>query len=149
MRFTHERIFTQKFGWNQKVLSEDDFILACKKFKIGFQFMPLRVSGFYYCVKEGHYIAIDSKLKGWKRPFTIFHELGHFMLHAPESGYTANFSGVLKNSRHEKEADAFAWTCVFPLRLLLAKSNAELMEEEGYMPWMIKRRRKVYERYGI
>lgn len=149
MIFTHEQTFTKKFGWNRKILSEDDFVRACKKFRIGCQFMPLRVRGFYYCVRGAHYIAVDCKLRGWLRPFTMFHELGHFMMHAPESGYTANFAGVGRNTRQEKEADAFAWACVFPLSLLMAKSNSELMEEEGYKPWMVKRRRKVYEQYGI
>lgn len=149
MRFFHEPTFVKKFGWNKRSLTEDDFARACKRFKIGVQLMPLTIKGFYYCVKGKHYIAIDSRLRGLRKRITMFHELAHFLLHAPESGYTANFSGIKRNSKEEREADAFAWACVFPLQLLTEKTNVELVEEEGYTLAMIKHRRKIYERFGI
>lgn len=149
MDFFRETILRLRTGWNIRVQTDGDFVRICKRFKIGVTFMPLSTPGYYYRCNGRDHIAIDSRLKGKKRLFTMFHELGHYLMHAPETGATANFFGVIENSREEQEADAFAWCCLFPLRLALTKTKAELMAEEGYSVREIERRKTIYERYGI
>lgn len=66
--------------------------------------MPLRIGGFYYRVMGRDHIAVDSRLAGKAKLAMIFHELGHFLFHAPDSGAMANFQGVGRRTRKEVEA---------------------------------------------
>ena len=71
--------------------------------------MPLSTGGFYYRVMGRDFIAVDSRLPSAKKLFVLFHELGHFLFHTPESGATANFHSVGRRTRVECEADLFTY----------------------------------------
>ena len=62
MRFSLEKFSNLDIGWNERPLTDDDFYRLCRRFRITVEEIPLRVSGFYYCVMGSHFIAIDSKL---------------------------------------------------------------------------------------
>lgn len=148
MRFLTSKISKLRTGWNQRSLTEDDFYKLCKRFKIMVTEMPLTVSGFYYRVSGRDFIAVDSKLSGQKKLLVMFHELGHFLLHAPDCGETANFHGIQKTSRKEIEADAFALCAVIPKTMLESCSPDELVQE-GIDPDALRERVEVYRRCGI
>lgn len=149
MKFFLTKFENLKCGWNKKMLDESTFFKLCRRFRIKVLFYNQSQNGFHYRCKGQDYIVIDPRLTATKRLFTMYHELGHFLMHAPAYGATANFSGLVKDTATEREADAFALTCLFPLTLLRAKSTSDLITEEGFSLAVIEKRRKIYEQYGI
>jgi Zn-dependent peptidase ImmA (M78 family) len=109
--------------------------------------MPLRTGGFYYRVMGRDFIAVDSRVAGVEKLLVLFHELGHFLLHTPESGATANFHGVGRKTRQEREADAFALCALIPKKRLTSRTAAELVDD-GFPVEMVAERYAVYQRYG-
>src|SRR5690606_32652174 len=138
-----------RFGWNERPLGEADFYRLCRRFKVTVTEMPLRVGGFYYSVIGRHHIAIDSGLPEREKLFVMFHELGHFLLHVPAAGVTANFHGIGTKTRVENEADIFALCSLLPRHILEHHDAAELLETEGLGEEKIAARFAVFEKYGI
>lgn len=148
MLFLLDKISDLRSGWNQKPLTLDDFYRLCKRHQVKVQEMPLRVSGFYYCLRGGHYIAINSRLRPHKKLFVMFHEFAHYLMHAPDTGVTANFHGVGKKTRKEAEADAFALCAIIPKTWIESRSVAEIADEEGIPEDILRERLAVYELHG-
>lgn len=148
MQFIVGKISQLGIGWNERRLDEDDFHNICKRFKISVTEMPLTVSGFYYRVTGKDFIAVNSKLSGPKKTLVLFHELGHFLLHTPDTGATANFHGIGRRSRKEIEADAFALCSIIPRPVLESRSICELIDD-GIDPDALRERVEVYRRFGI
>lgn len=149
MLFFLDQINELRCGWNKKPLTEDVFHRLCKRKKITVTEMPLRTGGFYYCVKGRHYIAIDSRLKYPEKLFVMFHEFAHYLMHAPDTGTTANFHGVGKRTRKEREADAFALCALIPTVWMIERTAEELHDDEGIPVKMLDERREIFEKYRI
>lgn len=149
MRFFLTKISALKCGWNERSLSEEDFYRLCRRHRVTVQEMPLRVSGFYYCMLGRHFIAINSRLRGHAKLFVMFHEFAHFLMHAPDTGTTANFLGVGKKTRKEKEADLFALCAIIPKTRLALDLIEELIDEEGFTRELIYERIKLFHESGI
>ena len=149
MRFLTEKIQQLKIGWNECELTEADFYRLCRRFKIKVVEMPLLTNGFYYRVMGRDFIAVDSRLCREKKLLVLFHELGHFLFHTPESGATANFHGVGRHTRIEQEADVFALCAVIPKKLIETRLAQELISEEGFTPEIVSERLAVLERYSL
>lgn len=149
MRFLTDKISKLNFGWNERPLSEADLFALCKRFKISVQEMPLSVGGFYYRVMGRDFIAVDSKLTRHQRLAVLFHELGHFLFHTPESGATANFHGVGRRTRQEAEADVFAVCAIVPRSLIESRSVQELIDIEGIPVDLVDARFEIFRRYGV
>ena len=147
-----ETISRLRVKWNQRPLTENDFHRLCKSRKITVQEMPLRVSGFYYCVMGRHFIAIDSKLPPTRKLLVMFHEFAHFLLHSPHGPFTANYHGyhgLSGRSRAEMEADAFALCALMPKTWLESDRLAELAEEAGFDMDMVRDRLEIFDRFGL
>lgn len=149
MRFLTEKIKLLKIGWNERELTETDFHRLSRRFKIKVVEMPLLTGGFYYRVMGRDFIAVDSRLPREKKLLVLFHELGHFLFHTPESGATANFHGVGRRTRIEREADVFALCSLIPRKLIETRASHELIDQEGFTPEIVAERLDVLERYGI
>lgn len=149
MLFFLENISRLGCHWNEKPLTEGDFHHLCKRQKVVVEQMPLRVSGFYYCVLGKHYIAIDSKLKHHEKLFVMFHEFAHYLMHAPNTNETANFHGIGKKTRKESEADAFALCALIPKVWIENRTTQELIEDEGLPLKIVADRREIYEMYKV
>lgn len=149
MRFLIDKISQLDIGWNERPLTEADFYLICKRMKIKVVEMPLRVSGFYYRVMGQDFIAVDSRLSGHKKLAVLFHELGHYLFHTPETGATANFHGVGHRTRKECEADIFALCAVVPRIRLMPPDVGALIDEDGFPPEMVKARLEIFRRHGL
>ena len=149
MRFFTDKIIKLRFGWNERPLAEVDFFRLCKRFKITVQEMPLTTGGFYYRVMGKDFIAVDSRLAPQEKLIVLFHELGHFLFHTPETGATANFHGVGHRTRQEIEADVFALCAVMPKSLIANRRPDELVDDDGFTPEMVEERRGIFVRYGI
>jgi Zn-dependent peptidase ImmA (M78 family) len=148
MQFFHDRIIQLGIGWNERPLGERDVALLCRRFKITITELPLRVAGFYYRVMGRDHIAINSRLKGNERLAVIFHELGHFLFHAPDSGTTANFHGVGRRTRKEIEADVFALCALMPAEMIRSRRPDELVDE-GFPPEMVSERMRIFRDHGL
>lgn len=144
-----ETISRLRVRWNERPLTEEDFNRLCKRRKVTVQEMPLRVSGFYYCVMGRHFIAIDSKLTRAKKLFVMFHEFAHYLLHAPDGSATANYHGVGHRTRKEIEADAFALCALMPRVWVESDRFAELAEEAGLDLATVQDRLEIYDRFGL
>ncbi|MBV9217245.1 MAG: ImmA/IrrE family metallo-endopeptidase [Acidobacteria bacterium] len=148
MRFISERIDRLKIGWNKRTLTERDLYRLCRRFRIHVEEMPLRTDGFYYRVIGRDFIAVDSKLPELKKLAVLFHELGHYLFHTPDTGATANFHGVGRRTRKECEADVFALCALIPRPVIETKSVDELIDE-GFTSEMVAARLSVLERHGF
>jgi Zn-dependent peptidase ImmA (M78 family) len=148
MRFLTEKLSHLNIGWNELALTETDFYRICKRFRIKVTEMPLSSGGFYYRVMGKDFIAVDSKLTGPKKLFVLFHELGHYLLHVPDSGVTANFHGVGCKTRKEREADLFALCAILP-KNIIQDQTAQALIDEGFPAEMVAQRFAVYENKGI
>ena len=144
-----ETISRLRVRWNERPLTEDDFHRLCKRHKITVLEMPLRVSGFYYCVMGRHFIAIDSKLPPAKKLFVMFHEFAHYLLHAPSGAATANYHGIGRRNRTEIEADAFALCALMPKPWVESDRFAELAEDAGLELDIVRERLEIYDRFGL
>jgi Zn-dependent peptidase ImmA (M78 family) len=149
MFFSSRKFRQLSIGWNERRLNEADFHRLCRRFKITVEELPLRVSGFYYCMLGRHFIAIDSKLPPRKKLFVMFHELAHYLMHAPNHNETASYHGVGRPTRKEREADMFALVALFPKHLLEQHSPDELIRDEGITPDELAARYALFETHGV
>jgi Zn-dependent peptidase ImmA (M78 family) len=149
MRFFFEKISGLAIGWNERPLSESDFYALCRRFGITVDEMPLSVGGFYYCVMGRHFIALNSGSPPAKKLFVMFHELAHYLMHAPNLNETASYHGVGRQTRKEYEADVFATIALLPQTLIDSKTAAELVDHEGFDPEFVKERLRIMKRYGL
>ena len=148
MRFLTDKLDALKIGWNERPLTEADLYRLCRRSRIRVQEMPLRTDGFYYRVRGRDFIAVNSKLPEVKKLAVLFHELGHFLFHTPDSGATANFHGVGRRTRKECEADIFALCALLPRPLIQERSSEELVDE-GFPQEMIENRLAIFRRFGV
>ena len=149
MRFSLDKFAKLKIGWNQRPLTEADFYRLCRRYKITVEELPLRVGGFYYCVMGRHFIAIDSKLPERRKLFVMFHELAHYLMHAPNHNETASYHGVGRPTRKEREADMFALIALIPRHLLEQHSPDELIRDEGITSDELAARYALFETHGV
>lgn len=149
MHLFAEKIQRLRFSWNKRPLDEADFHKLCKRFRVNVTEMPLQTSGFYYCMKGRHFIALDSRLRGHKKLFVMFHELAHFLMHTPDSGVTANFYGVGQKTRKETEADAFALCALIPKSWIEKRKPNEIREDGEIPETMLAQRLAIYRLYEI
>ncbi|MBV6496219.1 MAG: ImmA/IrrE family metallo-endopeptidase [Acidobacteria bacterium ACB1] len=149
MRSIEEKGRSLRVGWGKRPLTDEDFQRLCKRFRVKVTEMPLNSGGFYYRVKGRDHIAIDSRLSGIAKLKVQFHELAHFLLHAPESGATANFLSVGQKTRVEYEADAFALCALIPRQWLEHRAVEEILGSEDIPQEMLTERLGVFLTYGI
>jgi len=149
MIFFQEKIDRLCVQWNKKPLTEEIFYRLCKRHKVTVHELTLTTSGFYYCVKKKHFIAVDSRLKPPKKLFVLFHEFAHYLMHAPDTGATANFYGVGGRTRKEREADAFALCALMPRTWIEDGTLLENAADEGFPAEMLKERTDLFEKHGI
>jgi Zn-dependent peptidase ImmA (M78 family) len=149
MFFFLDKIAALSIGWNERPLSETDFYRLCKRFKIRVVEMPLRTNGFYYRLRGKDFIAVDSGLAGPQRLLVLFHELGHFLFHTPESGATANFHGVGRRTRQEREADMFALCSLIPKSWIETRSAHQLIDDDGFSSEIVAERCAIFAQHGV
>ena len=147
MQFIAHKLQKLKFGWNERSLTEDDFTALCRRFRISVTEMPLATDGFYYRVKGRDFIAINSRLKGARRLFVMYHELGHFLLHVPDTGATANFHGVGRRTRKEREADIFAICALIPKTKLLDREADP--SDDAFAADLLTKRMRILKERGV
>ncbi len=149
MQFFLTKIEQLGIGWNRRRLTEEDFYTLCRRHKVTIEELPLRVSGFYYSVAGRHFIAVNSNLAVGEKLFVMFHEFAHFLLHAPDSGATANFHGIGRKTRKEREADMFALVALIPQQWLIDRAPGEIIESENVTAEKLRERMEIFNARGI
>lgn len=149
MRSIDEKGRLLRIGWGKRPLTDDDFQRLCRRFRVTVTEMPLNSGGFYYRVKGRDHIAIDSRLSGFAKLKVQFHELAHFLFHAPESGATANFLSLGQKTRVEYEADAFALCAIVPRKWLEERSVEDILASEDIPSEVLTERLGIFLTYGI
>lgn len=138
------------FGWNQRPLTEADCYRICRREKIKIIEYPLESSpGFYMVCKGRPMITIDSRLRGLRRQYVLWHELAHHFLHVPHHATAAHWFRLRPGTKAELEAEAFAVVAMIPEPLLRKMLTWEIEEEFGYTREMLNFRLKVLDTYGI
>ena len=148
MRFLLAKIESLGIPWNRRELTTQDLFRLCRRFRITVQEMPLTVGGFYYRAMGKDCIAVDSRLPEVEKLAVLFHELGHYLFHAPETGATASFHHLAGLTREECEADVFAICALLPRPLIETRSAEELLEDR-FPAKMVEDRFAIFDRFGI
>jgi Zn-dependent peptidase ImmA (M78 family) len=148
MRFFVEKISKLEIGWNERSLDAADLDLLCRRFGVTVQEIPLRTDGFYYRVMGRNFIAVNSRLGPVKKLTVLFHEFGHFLFHAPESGPAARFHGVGRHTRKEREADVFALCALMPTHWVTTRTIDDLLAD-GFSLEAIAERFDIFKKYAI
>lgn len=146
MRLLIDKLSRLGIDWNIRALGESDLHELCDRFGITLHESPMGTDGFYYRLLGQDFIAINSRLRGFRRLSVLFHELGHFLLHVPKSGPAANFHAVGRPTRQEREADLFALCALMPVDLIRDRTLSELIDA-GYPADIAQARLAILERY--
>lgn len=148
MRFLTDRISSLGIGWNERPLSSSNFYAICLHLNIEVQEIPLNTDGFYFRVLGRDIIAVNSQLPETKKLMVLFHELGHFLFHTPETGPAAGFHGIGRRDRKECEADIFALCAIIPRTLIESRTPQELIQE-GFPVDIVAARYEILATHGL
>lgn len=136
----------EKYGFNQKILTEADFYEICEREQITVLELDVPAS-FYFSVLGKHFIVLRKRLRGLRRTFVMFHELAHYFLHGGKAAECAFFFGLLEN-KNEIEAEAMATVALIPK---FALDSYDFLEDHPnrYARKLFENRQKLEFLYGI
>jgi Zn-dependent peptidase ImmA (M78 family) len=148
MRWVAKKFQGLKKGWNKRPLTEKDFWAICKKegievFEDDTKYM--RWKGVYTIIDDTPVIILNAKLAGLERLWTMFHELGHHLLHSPETCFFSD-STVHKA---QSEANAFAAIALIPEKAVRQMPLWELYELDEFSVKLFQIRLEVFENYKM
>lgn len=135
-----------RYGWNNRVLTAEDFDRIVTDENIEVIESTLVERGFYMIFDEQPFIVLGAALQGVRRLHIAFHELAHHFLHAP---CPVGFYGLKPNSKQEREAEALALCALIPEPLLRYMLTWEIEDEYGYTRDMLEARLKVLDEFGV
>ena len=130
--------------WNKRVLTDSDFARFCED-------EGLRVvevdnletdtgePGLYIEHRGYPFIALDTALRGTRRSWVQWHEIGHYILHTPGTQF---FFGC--SSRIHNQANIVAACALMPRKLIRHSSAFSICEEFGYPTDLIELRFEIY-----
>lgn len=156
MRFLAAKAKRLRVGWGRKALTEEDVLrllwwhgvlLLDVDDEVGRPWYGLNWKGYYTTVDGLPTVVINKKLRGIMRLRVLLHEFGHHLFHAPETCFFSEDSV----EKTEVEAEIFALVALIPKSMLPRLMTWELFaEDEELLPVrLLKRRKEIYDRYGI
>jgi Zn-dependent peptidase ImmA (M78 family) len=101
--------------------------------------------GVYTVILGIPFIIINARLKGLERLWAMFHELGHHLLHSPETCFFSD-STVHKA---QSEANAFAAIALIPENVVRQMPLWELYELDEFTAKLFQIRLEVFEAYKM
>lgn len=106
-----------EFPWlHTRAGTEDDFYECCRRHGVMVAIRPDFPSGVYIAFGEHHFILLNSSLRGWFLRYVMFHELGHFLFHAPtQSSLAVEFCDPHVRQKNHIEAEQVAALILFPM----------------------------------
>lgn len=133
-------------GLNVRELGERDFYNLCEREGITVLEFPHAVP-FYLKAEDGTVIVLREGDRGLRRLFAAFHELAHHFLHVGDADVVRAFDGP-RDSREEREADAFAALAIVP-RTKLWTGEWLHEQDDPYAVHVWQVRYRVFRTYGI
>lgn len=135
-------------GWNRRLLTEKDFYAICEK--LGVEVVEnhtkkMRWKGIYTVIDGIPTIIINAKLKGLERLWTLFHELGHHLLHSPSTCFFDE--STLRKT--QSEANFFAAYALFPEKIVRQMPLWEIYELDEYAVKLFNMRLEFFELYKM
>src|SRR3954469_11592706 len=135
-------------GWNRRPLTEIDFWALCKKhgvevYENGGKHMKWK--GVYTVLDDIPTIIVDARLRGLERLWTLFHELGHHLLHSPSTCFFSD-STVHKA---QSEANAFAAIALIPQKAVRQMYLWDLYDIDEFAAKLFQIRLEVFELYKM
>jgi Zn-dependent peptidase ImmA (M78 family) len=135
-------------GWNKRPLTEKDFWALCKQYGIDIvedDTKHMKWPGIYTVIDDVPTIILKANLKGLERLWAMFHELGHHLLHTPETCFFSD-STVHKV---QSEANAFAAIALIPEKVVRQTPLWELYDVDEFAVKLFQIRLEVYEQYKM
>jgi Zn-dependent peptidase ImmA (M78 family) len=135
-------------GWNKRIFTEQDFFRLCKRFGVlVFEEDPDCVpgDGAYVVVEDIPVIFINNTLTGLKRLWVMFHELGHHLLHTPE---TCLFSDSTIH-KAQSEANFFAALALLPEQMVRQIPLWEAYDVDEHSAKLLEMRLEFFENYKV
>jgi Zn-dependent peptidase ImmA (M78 family) len=132
-------------GYNERVFTDDDFDLICEQCGIYVTEQKIKWHGYFTVCEGTPAIVINKRLRGVDRLVVAFHEVGHYLLHAPGTAFFCNGSV----SKSEYEAQRFAAWALIPRPLMEDKTLSEIQEEFGYPTALMRFRQRIFDQSGI
>lgn len=130
--------------FNTRSLTEDDFYTVCESENITVIEHDKPFS-WWMTVEGKPFIVLNKRLRGLKRLYVMWHELGHHFLHFGSEANQVYFSELIK-SKTELEADALAIIAICPKQI-----GNDFLEENPtkFARKLLKEREKLLFLYGI
>lgn len=135
----------REYGWNERILTDEDFERICQQCKIEVLVERMRHFGAYLVCENVPFIFLKKNLSVERRRFVQWHELAHHFLHAP--GICFFVSGT--TSKAEFQADALASCALIPRRILTTWRLDTILSEYEYSKELLSIRIKTYQRFGL
>jgi Zn-dependent peptidase ImmA (M78 family) len=135
-------------GWNKRAFTEKDFWAICKSegvVVIENNTEHMKWNGIYTVLFGVPTIILNARLTGLERLWTIFHELGHHLLHSPE---TCFFSEGTVN-KAQSEANTFAACALIPEKAVRQMYLWELYAVDEFAAKLFQIRLEVFEKYKV
>ncbi|HUF04354.1 MAG TPA: ImmA/IrrE family metallo-endopeptidase [Aridibacter sp.] len=133
-----------EFGLGERRLTTGDFYDICEAEGVEVISHPGEAS-WYMEVKSRPFIVLSDSRKGIEKEFVMFHELGHYFLHAGNADRPMRDS--LGPSKKEFEANAFALLALLPLADIEAIAEEDI--EDGYHTAALRERLRLLESCGV
>ncbi|MGD9564485.1 MAG: ImmA/IrrE family metallo-endopeptidase [Pyrinomonadaceae bacterium] len=137
----------ERYGIGLRTQTEDDFWRICREEDIEVVWSRKRFA-FYFTVPEQdlRIIVLPSRQTGIQLLFSMFHELGHHLLHGGDEPCVA-FRG-LSDRKCEAEADAVALLAILP-RHELQRIDPEDLLPRSFAKKVLKERTKLEFLYDL
>lgn len=128
--------------WNQCVKPENAALEFCRLKEIRIVDDKKQKFGKLKFYKGYVFILINPKLSPAMRLWVLWHEIGHFILHSPQ---TSNFSKSMKR-KYDRQANTVAAISMMPKNIIEFLTPEEIQEEYGYPMELIEIRLEILEK---
>jgi len=105
-----------EFPWlHTRSGTERDAMEFCDRKGIHVRFGPEFPTGVWVMLREHHFFLLNSRLSGWLVAYVLFHEIGHYLFHAPTcSNVAVEFCDPHIRRKNHVEAEQVAALILLP-----------------------------------
>jgi len=116
-----------EYGIGKRPLNESDFYAFCERHDIQVIWTTSRYS--CYMNIDGHdVIMLSTRLSGWLLLWTMWHEVGHYILHVGEL-----LGKQAANCRNEREAELIAKMAIYGKRGIFYKIKPFIRQMNAFV----------------
>lgn len=150
MNTLHARLLKAFPFLGSRSANENDLLEFCTDQNIELVYSNEVSAGIYVMFGGSHFVFLNSRLVGLRLLHVAFHEIGHYLLHAPSrSRYAAEFFAAHANAKHHCEAESVAALLLLPpCDLHLALQSPEVYASDELRE-LIGLRLDIWQRYKL